>query len=182
MASSAYSRRYSQALFRIAQESKALNIWQSTLRKLAGIVKDTALSSLLENPEISSDDKDKALSERLGSVDPLVLKLVSMLAAKGRLAVIEDIADEFQRLLDNYHGVEGVEVAEVTTAIELDDEDRLKLAERLTSIIGKPVVLKPQVDPGLIGGIVIRVGDRLIDGSIRSKLDALRKSLSGAEK
>ena len=89
--------------------------------------------------------------------------------------MIGDIADEYQRLVDNYRGIEGAEVAEVTTAIPLDDEDKLRLAQRLTSLLGKPIVLKPKVDSSLIGGIIIRVGDKLIDGSIRSKLVALKR-------
>ena len=180
MADSVYARRYSQAVFRIALDSKELNRWQSDLRRIASLVKDVALLALLENPEVRFDDKAKVLSERLGDINPLALKLVSELVAKGRLAVISDIADEYQRLLDNYRGIEGAEVAEVTTAIPLDDEDRLRLAQRLTSIVGKPVVLKPKVDSSLIGGIIIRVGDKLIDGSIRSKLVALRKVLAEA--
>ncbi len=177
MANSTYARRYSQAVFRIALGNKELNRWQSDLRKIASLVKDTALFALLENPEVSFDIKAKVLSERLGDINPLALKLVSMLVAKGRLVMIGDIADEYQRLVDSYRGIEGVEVAEITTAIPLDDEDRLRLAQRLTSIVGKPVVLKPKVDSSLIGGIIIRVGDKLIDGSIRSKLVALKKEM-----
>ncbi len=177
MAKSTYSRRYSQAVFRIALDSKELNRWQSDLRKIASLVNDAALFALLENPEVSFDDKAKVLSERLGDINPLALKLVSLLVTKGKLGMIGDIADEYQRLVDNYRGIEGAEVAEVTTAIPLDDEDKLKLAQRLTSLVGKPVVLKPKVDPSLIGGLIIRVGDKLIDGSIRSKLLSLKRDL-----
>ncbi len=180
MADSAYARRYSQAVFRSALDKKELNRWQSDLRKIASLLKDTAIFALLENPEVSFDDKAKVLSERLGDINPLALKLVSLLVTKGRLGMINDIADEYQRLVDNYRGIEGAEVAEVTTAIPLDDEDRLRLAQRLTSIVGKPVVLKLKVDSSLIGGVIIRVGDKLIDGSIRSKLVALKKALGEA--
>lgn len=180
MADSAYARRYSQAVFRSALDKKELNRWQSDLRKIASLLKDTAIFALLENPEVSFDDKAKVLSERLGDINPLALKLVSLLVTKGRLGMINDIADEYQRLVDNYRGIEGAEVAEVTTAIPLDDEDRLRLAQRLTSIVGKPVVLKTKVDSSLIGGVIIRVGDKLIDGSIRSKLVALKKALGEA--
>ncbi len=180
MADSAYARRYAQGVFRTALDKKELNRWQSDLRKITSIVQDDALFTLLENPEVSSDDKAKVLSERLGDINPLALELVSLLVTKGRLSIINDIADEYQRLLDNYRGIEGAEVAKVTTAIPLDDEDKLKLAQRLTSIVGKPVVLKLKVDSSLIGGIIIRVGDKLIDGSIRSKLVALKKVLSEA--
>jgi F-type H+-transporting ATPase subunit delta len=112
----------------------------------------------------------------------MVIKLLLLLAAKSRLALIDDIAEEYQALVDNYRGIEGTEVAEVTTAIPLDDDYQLKVAERITEIIGKPVLLKPKVDPGIIGGIIIRVGDKLIDGSLRSKLAALRKDLGGVAK
>jgi F-type H+-transporting ATPase subunit delta len=112
-------------------------------------------------------------------VNPLAIKLVLLLSAKDRLSIIDDIAEGYQALVDNYRGIEGAEVAEVTTAIPLDDEYQLRVAQRITEIIGKPIMLKPKVDPGIIGGIIIRVGDKLIDGSIRSKLAALRKDLGG---
>jgi len=182
MADSVYAGRYAQAVFRMAVERKELNVWQSDLRKIAGLARDEALFALLVNREVSFDEKARVLSERLGDVHPMALKLVSMLVAKGRLALIEDIFDEYQHLLDNYRGVEGVEVAEVTTAIPLDDEDKLKLAQRITEIVGKPVVLRPKVDSSVIGGVIIRVGDKLIDGSIHSKLAALRKELGGVGK
>lgn len=177
MAISVYAKRHAQTVFRMAVEAKELNRWQSDLRKIASLVRDDAVFALLENPEVSFDDKARVLSERLGDINPQALKLVSLLVAKGRLGVMNDIADEYQRLLDNYRGVEGVEVAEVTTAIPLDEEDKLRIAQRITEIVGKPVALKPGVDSSLIGGIIIRVGDKLIDGSIRSKLASLRKEM-----
>ncbi len=179
MADTIYAKRHAQVVFKTALERKELNRWQSDLRKIVSLAKDETLFAFLENPEVNFGDKAKVLSERLGDINPQALKLVSQLVAKGRLGLIDDIVDEYQRLVDNYRGVEGAEVAEVTTAISLDDEDKLRLAQRITDIVGKPVVLKPKVDSSLIGGIIIRVGDKLIDGSIRSKLEALKKDLSG---
>ena len=182
MTSNVYARRYSQALFRMALENKELNRWQSDLRKVASLMKESALLTLISNPEITPAEKSKTLSQRLGDKNPLVVKLVLLLAAKGRLTIIDDIAEEYQTLVDNYRGIEGTEIAEVTTAIPLDDEYQLKVAQRITEITGKPVMLRPKVDPAIIGGIIIRVGDKLIDGSIRSKLTALRKDLGGVAK
>jgi len=182
MTSNIYARRYSKAIFGMALESKEINRWQSDLRKAASLLDDHALFSLMTDNKVVADEKIKVLSQRLGEVNPLVLKLVFLLAAKGKLSVIDDISDEYQRLVDNYRGIEGTEIAEVTTAIPLDDTYQLKLAQRITEIVGKPVVLKSRVDPGIIGGIIIRVGDKLIDGSIRSKLAALRKDLGGVAK
>ena len=182
MTSNVYARRYSQAIFRMALENKDMNRWQSDLRKASSLMKDTALFSLIANPQVEVDKKSKTLEQRLGDVNPMVIKLLLLLAAKSRLALIDDIAEEYQASVDNYRGIEGTEVAEVTTAIPLDDDDQLKVAERITEIIGKPVLLRPKVDPGIIGGIIIRVGDKLIDGSLRSKLAALRKDLGGVAK
>lgn len=182
MTSNVYARRYSQAIFRMAMENKDLNRWQSDLRKAASLMRDNALFSKVADPKVTIEEKTEILSQRLGEVNPLAVKLVLMLAAKDRLALIDDIADEYQAQVDSYRGVEGTEIAEVTTAVPIDNDYQLKLAQRITEIIGKPVVLKPKVDPKIIGGVVIRVGDKLIDGSVRTKLAALRKELGGVAK
>lgn len=174
-----YARRYSQAIFRMALQEKDLNRWQTDLRKVATLLKDSALATLIANPKITGEEKSKTLAQRLGEINPLVIKLVLLLAAKGKVAAIDDIAEEYQALVDNFRGIEGTEIAEITTAIPLDDADKLKIAQRITEIVGKPVQLRPKVDPAIIGGIIIRVGDKLIDGSLRSKLAALRKDLGG---
>jgi F-type H+-transporting ATPase subunit delta len=163
----------------MALEQKDLNRWQSDLRKVATIMKDSALSSLITNPRITGEEKVQNLKQRLGDVNPQAIKLILLLSAKNKLAVIDDIAEEYQAQVDKYRGIEGTEIAEVTTAVPLDDDYQLKVAQRITEIIGKPVLLKPKVDPAIIGGIIIRVGDKLIDGSIRSKLAALKKDLGG---
>jgi len=177
MARKAYAKRYSQAVFEIALETKELDRWQSDLRKIVGIVGDAAFMALLESPKFHFADKARLLSERLEGINPLALNLVLLLVTRGRLDIIGDIADEYQRLLDSYRGIEQ---AEVITAIPLSDEDELKLAEHLGAIVGKKVVLKSEVDSRLIGGIVARIGDKLLDGSTRSKLVALRRELAGA--
>ena len=182
MVDSTYAIQQAQEIFKTALENNELNKWQSALRKISRLTRDTALVSLLENPEVSLDDKAQELSGRLGETDPQVIRLLSELVARGRLSAAEDIYDEYQRLVDSHRGIEGTVTAEVTTAIPLDDEDSLKIARRLTSIAGKPVVLKQKVDPKLIGGIIIKIGDKLIDGSIRSKLDALRREIGRTAK
>jgi len=175
----AYARRYSQAVFEIAMERQELDRWQSDLRKIASLGEDAALVALFENPRLHFNDKARLLSKQLGDINPLALNLVYLLVARGRLSMLGEIADEYQRLLDSYRGIEE---AEVTTAIPLDDEDRLRLGERLGAIVGKKVVIKPEVDSSLIGGIVARIGGKLLDGSTRSRLEALKRELSGVAK
>jgi F-type H+-transporting ATPase subunit delta len=171
-----YARRYSQAVFNIALETNELDRWQSDLKKVADVAGDATIMAALESPKFNFDIKVKLLSEQLADINPLALNLVYLLVGRGKLAMIGDIADEYQRLLDSYRGIEQ---AEVTTAIPLDDEDKLRLTERLGVVVGKKVVLKPEVDPSLIGGIVVRVGGKILDGSTRSKLIALKEELAG---
>lgn len=169
-----YAKRYAQAVFEIALEKKELDRWQSDLKKIASLREDATLVAWLENPRFHFDIKAKFLSERLGDINPLALNLACLLVARGRLSMAGDIADEYQQLLDSYHGIEQ---AEVTTAIPLDDEDKRILAERLSAIAGKKIVLKPKVDSSIIGGVVARIGDKLLDGSTSSKLLALKREL-----
>lgn len=176
MARKVYARRYSKAIFEIALEKKELDRWQSDLSKIASLGEDAAIVSLLENPRLHFDSKAKLLSERLSEINPLALNLAYLLVTRGKIKIAGDIADEYQRLLDSYRGIEQ---AEVTTVIPLDDEYEQKLTEHLGAIVGKKVVLKPAVDSRLIGGVVARIGDKLIDGSTRSKLAALREELAG---
>jgi len=179
MARRVYARRYSQAVFNIALEREELDRWQSDLRRIASLGEDAAFIALVESPKLHFEDKARLLSERLGDINPLALNLAYLLVARGRLAMVGDIADEYQRLLDSYRGIER---AEVITAILLDDEDKLRLAERLGAVVGKKVVLKPEVDTSLIGGFIARIGGKLIDGSTRSKLDALKRELAGVRR
>ena len=174
MARRVYAKRYSQAVFNIALETNQLDRWQSDLKKIASLSDDATLIAWLESPKFHFDNKARLLSEQLGDINPLALNLVYLLVARGRLSMVGDITDEYQRLLDSYRGIER---AKVTTAILLDDDDKQKLGERLGAVVGRKVVLKPEVDSSLIGGIIARIGDKLLDGSTRSKLEALKNEL-----
>ena len=175
----AYARRYAQAVFEMALEKKELERWQSDLQKVVGAVSDDTFLAAMESPKIKFGDKIRLLSELVGDVNPAALNLVRLLISKASIGLIGDIAEEYQRLLDSYHGIEP---AEVITAIPLDDKDIQKLTESLSALVGKKVVLKSTVDSGVIGGIVARVGGKLLDGSTRSKLAALRRELVGTER
>ncbi len=175
MAKRTYARRYSQAVFQIAVERGELDKWQSDLGKIARLGEDVAFMALLESPKLPFDAKTRLLSERLGDVNPLALNLVYLLLVRGRLNAIGEIADEYQRLLDSYRGIEQ---AEIFTAIPLDDEDKQILEARLGAIVGKKVVIKPEVDSSLLGGIIARIDGKLLDGSTRSRLQALKIEMS----
>ncbi len=176
MAKRAYARRYAQAVFEIAMGRGELDRWQSDLRKIAGLSEDATFAHLLESPKLPFNAKAMLLGEKLGDINPLALNLVYLLLEKGRLSMVGEIVDEYQRLLDSHRGIEP---AEVVTAVPLSDEDKLRLAERLGAVFSKKVVIKSEVDSKLVGGVIARIGGKLIDGSTRSKLEALKRELSG---
>lgn len=178
--SDTFAVQHAKEIFNAALESNELNRWQTDLRNLASLTRDKTLVASLENPGTPLDDKAKILAERLGDAKPDVLKIVSELINKGKLAELDDISYEYQRLLDTHRGIEGTETAEITTAIPLDDEYVLDISKRLTEMAGKPVVVTTKVDPSLIGGIILKVGDKVIDGSIKSKLTVLKRELGRA--
>ncbi|MFC1909601.1 ATP synthase F1 subunit delta [Chloroflexota bacterium] len=179
MASTAYARRYSQAVFEIALEKKELERWQSDLSKIVSTVGDADISAFLKSPRFRFDDKVRLLTGGLEGISPLALNLVKLLVIKGRLNMMGDIAAGYQQLLDGYHGIER---AELVTAVPLEDAGKLKLAQYLGDIVGKKVVIKEEVNPGIIGGIVIRIGGKLLDGSTRHKLETLKRELVGMER
>jgi len=177
MARRAYARRYAQAVFEMALETKELERWQSDLSQIVSVVGDAAFRAALESPKLHFEDKSRLISVRLSPVSPLALNLVRLLVSRGRLDIINSIADEYQRLLDSYRGIEQ---AEVITAVPVAAEDELKLARYLGAVVGKKVVIKSEVDPSVIGGIIARIDGKLLDGSIRSKLAVLKRELAGA--
>ncbi len=179
MPKKAYGRRYARAVFEIALEKKELERWQTDLQKIVGAIADDTFLAAMDSPKIKIDKKTELLKKRLGDINPLALNLVLMLITRGGVGMIGEIADEYQRLLDAYHGIQS---ADVITAVPLDDKDKDKLAENLGNLLGTKVVLKSEVDPEILGGIIARVGGKLLDGSTRSKLAALKRELVGMER
>ena len=175
MARKAVSRRYAQAVFQIALANKELDKWSSDLRQIARLGRDPELLAWLESPRVHFPDKWKLLKEQL-KISPLALNVAGLLIARGKFASIGEIADEYQRLLNSYRGVEE---AEVITAVTLDEKDKQRLSERLGAVLGKKISIKAEVDASIVGGVVARVGGKLLDGSTRSKLLALKQKIAG---
>jgi len=173
------AKRYAQAALELAVERDELESWQVSLRKIADLAADARLVGLLENPRLSSVLKKDLLEERLGKINPLALNLACLLTSRSRLRFAGDISQQYDRLLDAYRGIEH---AEVVTALPLEDEDKARISRRLGEIMGRKIVIDAQVDPSIVGGFIAKVGDTLIDGSMRGKLEALRKSLAGVGK
>jgi F-type H+-transporting ATPase subunit delta len=170
----AAARRHAQAAFQIALERDELDVWREDLGRLAEAVRDPGLRAFLESPRIHLDDKAGVLGRVLDKLNPVVMNMALLLISRGRLGLLPETVTEFGRLVDEHRGIAHAEVA---TAVPLDSKQEGKLAHRLSDIMGKDIVLTTEVEPSLIGGLTARVGDKLIDGSIKSRFYALRGSL-----
>ena len=174
MATGGSARRYAQAVFQIALERNELDKWRSELATLAATVGDAQLRSVLENPKLDFQKKSDLAAKCLPGLSQLALNLCYLLVAKQALRLTDSVATEFNRMADAH---EGLAHATVATAVPLDDADRESLSKHLAVLTGKRVTIDTEVNPSIIGGFVARIGDKLLDGSTRARLEALKKRL-----
>jgi F-type H+-transporting ATPase subunit delta len=176
MRTEAAAKRYAQAAFAVALEQGDPRRWLGDLGSLSDLVAQPEAAALLSSDRVPATEKDRLLEAGLPGAAPAVLNLARLLIAKRRIGLAEQVREEFSNLLDEH---EGRARAVVITAVPLDDQQRTQVAERLGIITGKTVSVQEAVDPDILGGLVARVGDTLIDGSTRSRLVALKKNLQG---
>ena len=172
--------RYAQALFDLAVETDSLEAVESDLKSLKAMRADSAdLRSLLVSPRFTADEKAKglaAIAGKAGAAD-VTRKFLGVLAANGRTGALLSIIGSFDRLVAAYRGTVA---AHVTTAVALTSVQLTGLATSLRTALGKDPQIETHVDPALLGGIKVRVGSRLYDASLKSKLDSLKFALKRA--
>ncbi len=171
------AKRYAQAAFELARDRDELEVWERDLRQLGEALASPEAVAFVASRRVNTEAKEAFLQRAAGEPSPLVWNLVRLLEARGRLALLPQIAEQFQALLDEHRGVAH---AQVLTAVAMSDEDRQALAARLSELTGKQVQVEAYEEPEILGGLIARIGDRLIDGSTRSKLLALKRELAGA--
>lgn len=176
MVKNANARRYAQAIFEIALEKKELETWQADLEEIVGALSYEAFLTVLDSPKIRVGDKENLLKKVLPGISPLTLNLVKLLISRSGIVAIIQIAEEYRRLVNEYHGIAA---ADVVTAVPLDEQDKKELAEKLGTLVGARVDINTAVDPAILGGFIVHVGGKLLDGSTRSKLVALKKEIRG---
>jgi len=179
VANTAQAKRYAQAVFLIARERRELDRWLEDLRSLSVLEHNDAFFKALETPNLSFDDKSRLLRDRYPALGALAVNLVNLLIERRRAVILPQIFQEYQKLLDGHRGVQR---AEVVTAVALTQEDQLDLERRLSEITGRNVVITSKVDASLIGGVVARFDGKLLDGSTKSRLEALKKQIAGTPK
>jgi F-type H+-transporting ATPase subunit delta len=175
---SVVDRVYARALFEAAQEKGRLEAVRDQLEQVVAAAAEVPeLRELLRNPQLDPRARAAALEDVLAGGDELLRNFLLLLVDKGRIGELEVIAQEFERLVADS---EGVLSAELTTAIELSDDDERRLLKQIEDASGRKVEATRHVDPGLIGGIVLQVGSHRLDASVRGRLDRLRRTLVGA--
>lgn len=167
------ARNYAEALLTLAGKAEDPAGWGALIRDLAnGVHDDPRLRLFLESPKISEAQKCSVLTDALGDTVPRnFLRFLQTLIRKRRQMLIPDIAEQYESLLDAH---EGRVHANVTVAREASAVDEARIAEHLSKVIGKKVVPHVNVNPAIIGGVVVRIGDTVMDGSVRKRLATLR--------
>ena len=178
MADPQAAKRYAQAVFSIAEEAGPASFarWRADLDDVASVLAESGLSPVLADTRMPVDER-QALAARALDVQPLALNLARLLIAKKRSLEARYVATSFGEMVD---AREGIAHARVTTAVELTSEQVSGISLSLGRSLNKRVITTTVVDPSIIGGVVVRVGDQLLDGSVRTRLARLRRELKGA--
>lgn len=174
MAATASPKRHAQAVFEIALERNEVDLWKSDLINISATLSDKRILAILEDPKIHFQEKQRLIKQLLPALGQLPLNFTYFMVSKQRLPILNQVVIEFEQMADSFHGLEH---ALITTAVPIESEEQEKLSERLAAMACKRILFSSQVDPSIIGGFIARVGDKLIDGSTRSKLEALKKKL-----
>lgn len=172
------AKRYAKALIEIAEELKKLDRITQDVQLIDSVIKNSReLQLFLKSPIIREDKKKEVIQEIFtdSRVDPIMLKFILLLIEKKREALLQDILSMYQEL---YNEKMGVVTAEVITAVEIDVNDKKKVEKKILEMThAEKVRAIYKIDPSIVGGIVIKIGDTVYDASIRRKIQLLREQL-----
>ena len=169
------ARRYADAAFEIGKADGTLETWERDLATLQASLRDGELRNLLEHPAVPFADKEKVLRRVVSGVSREPLSLALLMIRRGRPGAIDAMVERFSELVRRERGIS---LAEIRTARPLDDVQRTAIEERLRALTGDRIEMREVVDEALIGGVAVRIGDRLYDASVRSRLERLRARLT----
>ena len=173
------ARVYAQALFDAAKEAGVVEPVRRELGDfLAGLAASAPLRNVLADPQVETSAKSRVLAEITRGGQPLVANALLLMLERGRLAALPELQQAYDALAIVEEGV--VEV-EVVSAAELSPETEKKIAARVHEATGRRVELARRVDPAILGGLVLRIGDIIVDGSVKARIRQLRRKLATAE-
>lgn len=173
MPQSNVARRYAQGIFQLAQSD--LEGWRRELEQLDALLQDDVLRAAFANPAVTTPRRLELAQKLAPELRKETQNLLRLLIEHRRTSDMPEIRRVFERMADE---AEGIVNALLTTAIELSEAERKRYQEDLARRLGRTVRLEYRRDPELIGGARVQIGDRLIDGSVRTQLDRLRERLA----
>lgn len=169
------TKEYAKALFLLAEEKEAMQAILSDLKQAdAALSEEPDYVSLLDSPSLPREEKDALIDEAFASVDKDLCSFLKILCAKHALYTLSRITDTYEALCDEAMGIIR---AEAITAAPLSEEQSNRLTKQLEQKTQKTVILKNTVDPGVLGGVKLRYMGKQLDGSLQSRLEAIRESL-----
>jgi len=170
------ARRYAEAAFEIGRADGTLDSWERDMATIGETLRHAELRSLLQHPAIPFAEKERVLRRVMGrAVAAGPINLVLLMVRRGRPGAIDRMIERFTELLRRHRGIS---LAEIRTALPLDDGQRAEIVTRLRALTGSQIEIDETVDPNLLGGIAVRIGDQLYDASVRSRLERLRARLT----
>jgi F-type H+-transporting ATPase subunit delta len=175
MARQGAGRRYAEAAFELGTRDGSVDAWQRDLAFAAGLAADERVSRAVDSPAVPLVRRRSAVEQLLAkSVSRHALNLALLLAERGRFAILPDVSAEYDAIVRKSRGIVA---ATVTTPAPLSAAELAVVQKRVEQLAGGAVQLGAETDPSLIGGLTVKIGDRLIDASVRGRLERLRGRL-----
>ena len=174
MANRLSGQRYAQAIFELAEQEEQLEPWDQELRLAADVLGDEEFGLFLRHAEVPLERKIAAIDQVLSETHQMVRNLVALLVSRSGVDAMRDVQEAYTRLLDERLGRQRVEV---TAAVPLEQPELDRITDLVGRMVGKEVVVTAQVDESILGGLIIQIGDQLLDGSASSALERLRQTV-----
>ena len=169
------ARPYARAIYQLATESKSVDSWGDVLALMAAVVSDQSMRDVLDKPQLGKEQKGELMLKVLGKkANAQQQNLIRLMAENGRLKALPEVAHQFEIYRTE---AEGKIDAEVISAFALSKKQEKEITEMLKSKLGREISITTSTDESLIGGVVIKAGDTIIDGSMKSQLESLALSL-----
>lgn len=167
-------KRYAQAVLDLALSNDTLDEWSKELDQISEVVDDTDFVALLEAPQVPEVVKHQGIETVLADLSQLARNLLSVLVKHHQPRITSQIRDQYQALVDTHRGIAR---AHVVTAVSLKDNQKELLRKQLGNLVNADVLMTEEVNSEIIAGVIARIGDHLIDGSTRTRLQGIRKTL-----